>query len=82
MLLDPDIYIMDEPTNSMDNSTEEAFKKRFTEHLDNKTLILVTQKASLLSLVSRLIVMDNQTVVADGPKEQVIEALKQGEVKV
>ncbi len=82
MLLDPDIYIMDEPTNSMDNSTEEAFKKRFTEHLDNKTLILVTQKASLLSLVSRLIVMDNQTVVADGPKEQVIEALKQGKIKV
>ena len=82
MLLDPNIYIMDEPTNSMDNSTEEAFKKRFTELLDNKTLILVTQKASLLSLADRLIVMDNQTVVADGPKEQVIEALKQGKIKV
>ncbi len=82
MLLDPNIYIMDEPTNSMDNSTEEAFKKRFTELLDNKTVILVTQKASLLSLADRLIVMDNQTVVADGPKEQVIEALKQGKIKV
>ena len=66
----------------MDNSTEEAFKKRFVEKLENKTLILVTQKASLLSLVDRLIVMENQTVVADGPKEQVIEALKQGRVKV
>ena len=82
MLLDPNIYIMDEPTNSMDNSTEEAFKKRFTGILDNKTLILVTQKASLLTLADRLIVMDNQTVVADGPKEQVIEALKQGKIKV
>ena len=82
MLLDPDIYIMDEPTNSMDNSTEEAFKKRFAEHLDNQTLILITQKASMLSLVTRLIVMDNQTVVADGPKEQVIEALKQGKIQV
>ena len=82
MLLDPDIYILDEPTNSMDNSTEEAFKKRFTASLNGKTLILVTQKASLLSLVDRLIVMDNQTVVADGPKDQVIEALKHGRIKV
>jgi len=82
LLLDPDIYIMDEPTNSMDNSTEESFKRRFAEILENKTLILITQKGSLLSLVDRLIVMENQTVVADGPKEQVIEALKKGRIRV
>ena len=82
LLLDPDIYIMDEPTNSMDNSTEESFKRRFAEILENKTLILITQKGSLLSLVDRLIVMENQTVVADGPKEQVMEALKKGRIRV
>ncbi|MFB3100493.1 MAG: type I secretion system permease/ATPase, partial [Gammaproteobacteria bacterium] len=82
LLLNPDIYIMDEPTNSMDNSTEESFKRRFAEILENKTLILITQKGSLLSLVDRLIVMENQTVVADGPKEQVMEALKKGRIRV
>lgn len=82
LLLSPRIYIMDEPTNSMDNSSEEAFKKRFAAQLADQTLILVTHRASLLSLVDRLIVMDGARIVADGPKESVLEALKQGRIKV
>ena len=82
LLLAPPVYIMDEPTNSMDNSTEEGFKQRFSSQIGTRTLILVTHRASLLSLVDRLIVMDGAHVVADGPKEQVLEALKQGQIKV
>lgn len=82
LLLAPPVYIMDEPTNSMDNSTEEGFKQRFASQIGTRTLILVTHRASLLSLVDRLIVMDGAHVVADGPKEQVLEALKQGQIKV
>jgi len=82
LLLAPPVYIMDEPTNSMDNSSEEAFKQRFAGQLHHRTLILVTHRASLLTLVDRLIVMDGGRIVADGPKEQVLEALKQGQIKV
>jgi ATP-binding cassette, subfamily C, bacterial LapB len=81
-LLAPPILIMDEPTNAMDNSTEEAFKQRFAAQLSNQTVIIVTHKASLLQLVDRLIVMDGSRVVADGPKSQVLDALKQGQIKV
>lgn len=82
VLLHPPIYIMDEPTNSMDNSTEEAFKQRFQQHLGNKTLLLITQKSSLLTLVDRLIVIDGGNIVADGLKENVIEALRQGKIRI
>jgi ATP-binding cassette subfamily C protein LapB len=82
LLLSPPVYILDEPTNSMDNSSEEAFKQRFAGQLPHRTLILVTHRASLLTLVDRLIVMDGGRIVADGPKEQVLEALKQGQIKV
>jgi len=82
VLLNPPMYIMDEPTNSMDNSTEEGFKQRFQQHLGNKTLLLITQKSSLLSLVNRLIVIDGGNIVADGLKENVIEALRQGKVRI
>ncbi|MFA5982729.1 MAG: type I secretion system permease/ATPase [Methylococcaceae bacterium] len=82
LLLAPPIYVMDEPTNAMDNSTEEAFKQRFVNKLGNRTLIMITHRASLLSLVDRLIVIDNGHIVADGEKEQVLEALKQGQIKV
>jgi len=82
LLLSPPMFIMDEPSNSMDNSTEEAFKKRFASQLNTQTLILVTHRSSLLSMVDRLIVLDGSKIVADGPKEKVLEALKQGRVKV
>jgi len=82
LLLFPPIFIMDEPSNSMDNSTEESFKQRFSKELNTQTLILVTHRASLLTLVDRLIVMDGSKVVADGPKESVLAALKQGQIKV
>jgi ATP-binding cassette subfamily C protein LapB len=74
------ILLMDEPTNAMDNSTEEQFKMRLSEYLQGKTLILITHRTSLLSLVDRLIVMDQGQVVADGQKEAVIQALSSGRV--
>lgn len=80
LLLDPPILIMDEPSNSLDNRSEESFKARLSAHLRGQTLILVTHRASLLSLISRLIVMDNGRIIADGPKEQVLEALSGGRV--
>ena len=82
LLLSPPIYVMDEPSNSMDNTTEEVFKQRFASQLDTQTLILVTHRASLLTLVNRLIIMDGSKVLADGPKDKVLEALKQGQIKV
>jgi len=82
LLLSPPIFILDEPSNSMDNSTEEAFKQQFSKALDSQTLILVTHKASLLELVDRLIVMDGSKIVADGEKTAVLNALKQGQIKV
>ncbi|OUR82153.1 ABC transporter [Cycloclasticus sp. 46_120_T64] len=82
LLLSPPIFIMDEPSNSMDNSTEAQFKERLSKQLNQQTLILVTHRASLLTLVDRLIVMDGAKIMADGPKEKVLEALKKGQIKV
>lgn len=82
LLRDPPILVMDEPSNAMDNSTEDMFKQRFSNWSSGKTLVLVTHRASLLSLVDRIIVMDNGRIIADGPKESVLEALKQGRIKV
>lgn len=82
LLLAPPILVLDEPTNAMDNSSEEGFKQRFAAELDGQTLILVTHRMSLLSLVERLIVMDGGHIVADGPKQHVLEALRQGQIKV
>jgi len=45
-----------------------------------KTLILVSHRVSLLDMVDRIIVMDAGRIVADGPKDQVVTALRQGRI--
>ncbi|WP_448683867.1 type I secretion system permease/ATPase [Pseudomonas nicosulfuronedens] len=80
MLLDPPILLLDEPTSAMDNSSEEILRKRLHEACRDKTLLLVTHRTSMLSLVDRLLVLDSGRIVADGPKDAVIEALRKGHV--
>lgn len=75
LLTDPKIMILDEPTNSMDGQTEEAFKRRMKDIVKDKTVILVTHRPSVLSLVDRLIVLDDGKIIADGPKDEVLRAL-------
>jgi ATP-binding cassette subfamily C protein LapB len=40
--------------------------------VQDKTVIIITHKPSLLSLVDRLIVIEDGKIVADGPKEKII----------
>lgn len=80
LLLSTPILLLDEPSNSLDNRSEENFKTRLSEQLEGRTMILVTHRASLLTLVDRLIVMDGGRIIADGPKAQVLEALSGGKV--
>ncbi len=80
MLLEPPIMILDEPTSHMDNASEDQLRHRLHDWVQGKTLLLVTHRTSMLSLVDRLLVLDNGKVVADGPKEAVIDALRKGRV--
>ncbi len=81
LLQDPPILLFDEPTSAMDNSAENRLKRQLESILPGKTLILVTHRTSLLTLVDRLLVMDGGRVVADGPKEEVLSALAAGQIR-
>jgi ATP-binding cassette subfamily C protein LapB len=72
LLPDPDILIMDEPTSSMDGASESAFFSRLQKNLEDKTMILITHRYSLLPLVDRILVMDQGKIVADGPRDQIL----------
>ena len=76
----PPILLMDEPTSNMDNSTENQIKQTLLKVMAGKTMIMVTHHNSLLDLADRLIVIDNGSIVADGPKAAVVQALQQGQV--
>ncbi len=79
LLLDAPIYILDEPTNAMDARSEKQFLARMQDRIRGRTLIVITHKTSLLTLVDRLIVMEKGRVIADGPKDAILESLKTGQ---
>ena len=82
ILNNPDVLILDEPSSNMDNSSELALKNRLSTNLGDKTLILVTHRLSMLDLVQRLVVMDGGRIVADGPKNAVLNALRSEQLRL
>ncbi|MDR0576578.1 MAG: type I secretion system permease/ATPase [Candidatus Accumulibacter sp.] len=80
VLMDPSVLLFDEPTSAMDFSTENAFKERLRRYAAHKTVVIVTHRTSLIDLATRIIVIDDGRVVADGPREKVIQALQSGQV--
>ncbi|WP_314973144.1 type I secretion system permease/ATPase [Comamonas testosteroni] len=80
LINDPAILLLDEPSSNLDNQSEAQLKRRLEEAAQDKTILLVTHRTALLTLVDRLIVIDGGRIVADGAKDQVIEALKQGRI--
>lgn len=84
-LTDPPLLLLDEPTSGMDYTTENEFKVRLgrfvKRSMPGKTLLVSTHRSSLVDLADRVIVLDNGSVVADGPREQVVADLQAGRVR-
>ncbi|WP_228710934.1 type I secretion system permease/ATPase [Arcobacter cloacae] len=82
ILSNPNILVLDEPTNMMDELSENQFKKKLIEIIKDKTVIIITHKPSLLSLVDRLMVIEDGKIIADGPKEKIIAAFGSKSVNI
>ncbi|HIC41083.1 MAG TPA: hypothetical protein EYO74_06725 [Piscirickettsiaceae bacterium] len=61
----------------MDNGSEQQLLNDLKGLLVDKTLILITHRGTLLSLVDRVVVFDSGRILADGPKDEVLKAAQQ-----
>lgn len=73
LLSDPRILILDEPTSAVDLQAERDFVARLRDELGSRTVILISHRPSLFSLVDRLIVLGNGKIVADGPRDKILQ---------
>ncbi|MCC8185136.1 type I secretion system permease/ATPase [Cloacibacillus porcorum] len=80
VLKNPSLLLLDEPTSAMDSRSEERVRHNLKIFARDKTLLLVTHRTALLDLTERVIVLDGGRIVADGPKEQILAALKEGAI--
>lgn len=82
LLMDPPLLILDEPTSNMDNRSESQIKHELAGLGPHTTLLLITHRTTMLDVVDRLVVMEQGSIVADGPREQVLQLLKEGKIRV
>jgi len=74
---DSPIILLDEPTNSMDNTSENNFIKSLRELQKGKTMLLISHKNSLLRISKRLILLEQGKIVLDGSHSEVVKRLSQ-----
>ena len=78
----PKIIFLDEPSGAMDLATEKQLMETLSVAFNSgETLVIATHRYSLLTLVDRLVVLDKGRVIADGPKETVLDELRKRAVK-
>jgi len=77
LIRQPHILLLDEPSASLDEATERRFIQRLDEWSKNRTLVLATHRTSMLSLVERILVVDNGRIVVDDTRENALAKLSQ-----
>ncbi len=76
LVRDPEVLLLDEPTSNMDTDSELMLQKRLFSVMQDRTVVLVTHRLSMLRIVERLIVMENGQIKMDGPRDAVLQSLR------
>ena len=74
LIKDPDILILDEPTAALDSEAERYLFERLPEFVREKTLFIVTHRLSTVSACDRVLVLNENRLVASGFHHDLIES--------
>ncbi len=70
LLHNPSILLLDEPTSSMDQGTEKKVVEELQQACADKTMLIVTHRNPILTMVDRVFVLENGSIVADQTPQQ------------
>jgi ATP-binding cassette subfamily C protein LapB len=78
LIRDPRVLFLDEPSSAMDSNTEADLIRRIRNWCDSRgvTLIVCSHRSSFLDLASRIILVEQGAVIADGPRDDILRRLK------
>ncbi|MGL3820501.1 type I secretion system permease/ATPase [Sphingopyxis sp. R3-92] len=74
----PRILVLDEPNSALDSDGEDALSRAIAAaKLQSAAIMIVAHRAAILSSAERLAVLTDGAVVAVGPRDEILAALKQ-----
>jgi ATP-binding cassette subfamily C protein LapB len=72
LLHNPPTLILDEPTSSMDVTTEKIVLDNLSNSLTDRTLVAISHRNSLVRLATRVLVIDGGVLIADDTPEKLV----------
>lgn len=72
LLLNPPILILDDATSAIDVHVESGIYKALRELLTQRTTIVIAHRISTIALASRVLLIDESRVIADGTHEDLL----------
>lgn len=81
LLADAPVLLLDEPSSALDASTEQSLIEALRPQLAGKTLVVATHRPGPLALADRLVLLDGGQLLADGPRDAVLQAVREGRVR-
>jgi ATP-binding cassette, subfamily B, bacterial len=72
LLLNPPILILDDATSAIDVHVESGIYKALRELLTQRTTIVIAHRISTIALASRVLLIDEGRVIADGTHEDLL----------
>ncbi len=73
---DPSLIVLDEPNSNLDDVGEQALLAALTDlRKRGKTIVLITHRTSIISVTTKLLLLQEGTAKMFGPTNQIIEKL-------
>lgn len=69
---DADVFVLDEPTSSLDTKTEKSIQN-IIDKISDKTIIVVTHRLSFVENFDRIFVMNDGKIVEEGTHQQLLD---------
>ncbi len=76
LLSKPSLLLLDEPTASLDVGSEQDLVKSLDAATRGITTVFVTHRGPMLQIADRILVIEGGRLVANGPRDQVLERLQ------
>ncbi len=79
---DPNFVLLDEPNSSLDEAGEQALMNTLMSlKARNCTTIVITHRTSVLPAADKMLIMRDGQVAAFGPRDEILNALRQGNTR-